>query len=269
MTGNLFNCRQNYFREYAKTVKLPEASDEKFDLNKLTERKVNIKICLGRGRHMTGPYKEWKTRTYDDTDKVRNTTVENKGKNNFSHGFSILIETLEQSDIDPETLKKHIDISDIKIFDKTQKLDIQQMSRVLEWLKGFDVVHIQARFMSEETKEKIVISTHALRQTSVVLSPCAATRLPPAPVDFPGHMVISVGSEFSKDQENKDEDEFSVENNEDNIPLIGMNNFQSCGSALDFVCSDELLLKKDPWEASYYATAVAILVLLKAYALGK
>ena len=216
---------------------------------------------------MTGPYKEWKTKSFDDIDQERKTEIENKEQNNFSHGFSIVIDTLEKSDIDPKILRKHIDISDIKIFDKTQKLDIQQMDKVLKWLKKFDVVHIQARFMLEETKEKIVISTHALKQESVVLSPCAATRLPPAPVDFPGHMAISVGSDVSK----IDTDGEDVENSSADIPLIEKREvkWQSCGSALDFVCSDKVLSKMDPWEASYYATAVAALILIKAYTLGE
>ena len=234
----------------------------------LSLKKVKVKICLCRGSETSGPYKGWNIQTYENFDheiqineKKSKTTVQN----NFSSRFSVLVDTLERSRMDKNILKEHIEIFDIKLHDK----DPSYMERVLEWLKQFDVVHILPGSLSKQAEESIYTAVHSLKQKTIIVSPCVATKQPPAPVDFPGHMVISVGCEKSKV-----ENQTTVTDPDEETTLMTeMQNWQSCGSSLDFVCKGWKTLPaieiKDPWEASYYAVGIAALVLVKAHAFGE
>ena len=188
-------------------------------------------------------------------------------QNKFSSRFSVLVDTLERSRIEPKKLKEHIEISDVNFCNK----ETSNVQKVLDMLNKFDVIHILPGSFSKEAEESIYNALHLLKKRCIIISPCVATKRPPAPVDFPGHMVISVGCDKSIIK-NRSEPE---ENTSEQIPLMAEMElyWQSCGSALDFLCKGWTVLPsleiKDPWEASYYATGIAALVLVKAHALGK
>ena len=126
------------------------------------------------------------------------------------------------------------------------------------------------------------------------LPPCVSTKQPPAPVDFPCQIPIAVGCQVPKAEDNLEEKMEHAKQNilssmnknrpkdkekqtkGDNIELSPLKvtskvKFQSCGSALDFVCHHQYggIIINNPWEASYYTTAIAALILIKAYALGQ
>ena len=106
----------------------------------------------------------------------------------------------------------------------------------------------------------------SLQKECTVVTPCVSTKQPPAPVDFPCQMAKAVGIEAHKEDSSTDQE--TEERN-----LIALKpapvktdwvNWQSCGSALDFLCHGQYEDVKitDPWEASYYTTAIAALMLL-------
>ena len=239
----------------------------KFDPKMISPKNVQIKICLCRANETSGPHKEWNLNTYEGPgQKIRVQEGNNIVQNTFSSGFAVLVDTLERSHIEKEVLKEHIEICDINFCDKEPRY----VQKVLEWLKAFDVIHILPGFVSKEDEDSIYKTLHSLRKKSIICSPCVATKRPPAPVDFPGHMVISVGCDKSiikiqSDEINTDEEAALLHEKE--------SHWQSCGSALDFICkgwSEEPAVEiKDPWEASYYTTGIAALVLVYAHALGK
>ena len=257
---------------------------QKFDYTNLMRKNVKIKICLCRGNDVTGTCGEWKIQTFDKPDlerKIGNQIIE---ENKFSQGFSVLAKCLETY---RDKIEQHIELKDrvelynIKIYDRYEKLDMVHIKNVTEWLKksNFDVVHVLARSMLKKSKAPVVEAIQSLQDKCVLVSPCVATKRPPAPVNFPCQMSIAVGLEFPKDE---DEEEIQAERQD--IGLISMKkkrldsqtknyrvDWQSCGSALDFVCArhSEGVEIRNPWEASYYTTAIVALILVKAYTLGE
>ena len=253
--------------QYSNVIKIIDLfQPPDFDTRKLSEEKVKITICLCRANETSGPHKGWNIKSFELSDQeIRRTekNSSNTAQNTFSSRFSVLVDTLERSRIEPKKLKEHIEISDINF----SNMETTYMQKVLEWLNQFDVIHILPGSFSKEAEESIYNALHLLKKRCIIISPCVATRRPPAPVDFPGHMVISVG--YDKKQPKPET------NTGEEIPLMTEMElyWQSCGSALDFLCKGWTVLPaleiKDPWEASYYATGIAALVLVKAHALGK
>ena len=253
---------------------------------------MSIKVCLCCGNDKIGSYKGWKIRTKKETKKEKKEIVlkkneeqemENMALNKFAQGVFILTKTLERSEIETETLQNHIEISNIKIYDRNEKLNIGYVQKVIEWLKetDFHVVHLLTRSIYKQSQRSIVASMRSLQNQSVLVSPCVCTIRPPAPVDFPCQMAIAVGIQKSKGEgpleeitDEKTLEEITVqEDGEEHIPLVKKNrDWQSCGSTLDFVCPrqyDGDITINNPWEASYYTTAITALILVKAYALGE
>ena len=245
---------------------------------------MKIKICLCRGNDVTGSCGEWEIRTFDKLDverKIGNQTIE---ENKFSQGFSVLAKCLEtyRNKIEQRIeLKDRVELYNIKIYDRYEKLDIEHIKSVTEWLQNsnFDVVHVSARSMLRKSKAPVVEAIQSLQDKCVLVSPCVATKRPPAPVNFPCQMSIAVGLELPKDE---DKEEVQIEGQ--GIGLKPMKkkrldsqsknyrvDWQSCGSALDFVCAShsEGVEINNPWEASYYTTAIVALILVKAYTLGE
>ena len=244
---------------------------ENFDATQLSKNNVKIKICLCRANKATGWHKEWKLKTVENLDQEIGSLVKESRpntllQNTFSTRVSILVDTLERSRIDKKVLQNHIEIFDIYLNNKNPGY----MEKVLEWLKQFDVVHILPGCLSKEAEESVYAATHSLKQKTIIVSPCLATKRPPAPVDFPGHMVISVGCDKSSIENENTE----TTNDEEAVLMNRLElHWQSCGSALDFLCKGWTVKParqiKDTWEASYYATGIAALVLVKAHALGE
>ena len=255
---------------------------------------MTIKVCLCRGNDITSSYKGWKIDTFEmdkkETKKEEKEIVlkkneeeekENMALNKFAQGIFLLTKTLEKSEI--ELLQNHIEISNIKIYDRNEKLNIDYVQKVIEWLKetNFNVVHLLTRSMYKQSQRSIVASMQSLQDQCVLVSPCVCTIRPPAPVDFPCQMVIAVGIQVNKDDETTETTKITVhEDDEEHIPLIRMNRdkwqsnpvkWQSCGSTLDFVCHHQYgeIELVNPWEASCFVTAITILILVKAYALGE
>ena len=149
-----------------------------------------------------------------------------------------------------------------------RKEDIDKFSK-------FSIVHI----LPGPTPEGAICSSlHALKTNIIFLSSCVATKRPIAPADFPGHMVISVGSvqpygqnEYVEETVNEAEKSLLPESAAAK-PLLPkpLYKWQSYGSALDFVCQGFTGVQiNNPFDASYYATAIAALVMLRAYNLGE
>ena len=203
-----------------------------------------------------------------------------------------MAKTLNKSKIN--SLQNHIEIFQTKIYDKHKMMDSARVQSVIESFKGYDIVHVMSRSMLEESKAPVVVSIQSVQNKCVLLSPCVSTKSPPAPVDFPCQMSIAVGLEQPQN-ENKQEEKAKQEkhrlsflkkirpkvteeeSNGEDIelsPLIPPSEnrveWQSCGSALDFVCHHQYgeINITNPWEASYFVTAITALILVKAYALG-
>ena len=236
-----------------------------------------IKVCLCRGNDEPGSYAGWKINTFHiDTNETKIESEKNV-LNKFSQGFAVLVNTLQKSQID--ALRDHIEICNTKIYDRNEKLDADNVEKVLEWLNKshFHVIHILTRSMLKKSKGSIVVSMQSLQDQCVLVSPCVSTIRPPAPVDFPCDLSIAVGLEVTQEEDKKSvKGKQSKEKREEIIPLMNMDKkrvkWQSCGSALDFVCPyqfDDSFELNNPWEASYYTTAIITLVLVKAYALGE
>ena len=246
---------------------------------------MSIKVCLCRGNDKIGSYKGWKISTRKETKKEKKEIVlkkneeqekENMALNKFAQGVFILTKTLERSEIETETLQNHIEISNIKIYDRNEKLNIDYVQKVIEWIKetDFNVVHLLTRSMYKQSQRSIVASTQSFQDQCVLISPCVSTIRPPAPADFPCQMAIAVGIQVNKDDETTETTKITVhEDGEEHIPLIRMNRdkWQSCGSTLDFVCNRQYgeIELVNPWEASYFVTAITVLIQVKAYALGE
>ena len=249
---------------------------------------MKIKVCLCRGNDIIISYKGWKIDTFEmdkkETKKENQEIVPKKDekqekeevmtRNKFAQGIFLLTKTLEESE--SELLQNHIEISNIKIYDRNEKLNIDYVQKVIERLKETDlnVVHLLTRSMYKQSQRSIVASMQSLQNQSVLISPCVCTIRPPAPADFPCQMAIAVGIQVNKDEKNSEATEITVhEDDEEHIPLITMNRdkWQSCGSTLDFVCHRQYgdIKINNPWEASYFVTAITALVLVKAYALGE
>ena len=264
-----------------------------FDYKRLPEEKV--KICLCRGNEVSGSYEGWIIQSFDESEHVQKPSVENKveATNNFSRGFSILVKTLEKgrNDMLPDQieLQNHVEIFDRKIYDRYEKLNINKVKNVVDWLKetDFHVVHVLTRSMFKKNKAPIVVSMQSLQGKCVLVSPCVCTKRPPAPADFPCQMAIAVGLEQPQEDETKQSVRISKKNRltgkekqskgEDIelhpliTPIKYQVKWQSCGSTLDFVCHQQYgeIKINNPWEASYFVTAITALILVKAYALGE
>ena len=215
-----------------------------FDYKILSEKK--IRICLCRGTDISGKFPGWNIKTLDDKTLDERERGENAVKNRPSKQFSVLVRTLEKSSIVTD-LQKIVEIFYIKLDEQDGNINAPKAINVLETIKDkrFDVVHMLTMF--NKTEEQVVDATKPLQRDCILLSPCVSRIHPPAPVDFPCQIAIAVGIKLPKEE-----------------------NYQSCGSALDFVCprqSNEIEID-NPWAASYHAAAVVILILIKAYALG-
>ena len=209
--------------------------------------KVKIGIC---GGHYQIRYDGWNIKTFETTEQEIKEEGQPMKQDKSKQKFVILVKTLEESGIDIGTLQLAIELFDINMYDSGEHLNIEHIDIALEQLKHLDVAHILNRSMVTESKVPNISSMYSLQKLCVLVCPCVSTDRPPAPVDYPCHMAIAVGIEDDKNTDT---------------------HYQSCGSTLDFVCPSQTVIFgiKDPWEASYYVTAIAALVLIKAYALGR
>ena len=237
-------------------------------------------MCLCRGNDITGPCEPWNIRTFDKPHEERRIKSENVAKNKFSVGVSVLLKTLEKSGM--KFLQNHLTIVNIKLYDSNESVNTESLQSVLNWCKEYDVVHMVTRSMSPETRGPVVSSLHSLQDQCVLVSPCISTKRPPAPVDFPCQMSIAVGLEQPRD-ENKQEENVPLKGTKEETkgkdielrplipPIKNRVKWQSCGSALDFVCHRQYgdIEINNPWEASYFVTAITALILVKAYVLGE
>ena len=221
--------------------------------------KVKIGIC--GGGHNQIRYNGWNIKTLETTEQEIKKEGQPTKQDKSKQKFVILVKTLQESKIDIGTLQFVIELFDINMYDSGEYLNIEHIDIALEQLKHLDVAHILNRSMVTESKVPNISSMYSLQNLCVLVCPCVSTDRPPAPVDYPCHMAIAVGVE----------DENYLENIQGKSPEKPRVNYQSCGSALDFVCPRQtyVIQVNDPWEASYYVTAIAALVLIKAYALGK
>ena len=187
-------------------------------------------------------------------------------------GFSVLAKTLNRSTI--PNLQNHIQIFNIKIYDH-EKINIDHAESVLKRCREFDVAYVVSRSMLKREKAPLVQLMLSLQKECTVICPCLSTKRPPAPVDFPCQMAIAVGIEAQKEDSSTDQE--TEETSKEEIALkpapvkTDWMKWQSCGSALDFLCHRQYkdVRIKDPWQASYYTTAIAALILVNAYALGE
>ena len=222
----------------------------------LLEKKIKLKICLTVTTTTSG---------YCDF-KAERLTSSNKSQ--FTDESMLLFKTLEQCGIDEEIFQNCLEVSKISMPGKGGFVDRAYTKEEIGEFSKFNIVHILPGPTQEET---IYSSLHLLKNRSIVLSPCVATKRPPAPADFPGHMVISVGSDQTTKEETNGDGKGGQSSTEEKKPLVKPEyKWQSYGSALDFKCqgfSDVQI--NNPFDASYYATAIAALVILRAHSLGK
>ena len=231
------------------------------EFNYLTLREKGVKVKIGIcGGHYQIRYKGWNIKPFETTEQEIEKEGQQTKQEKSKQKFVILVKTLEESGIDIGILQLAIELFDINMYDSGEHLNMEHIDTALKQLEHLDVAHILNRSMVTESKVPNISSMYYLQKLCVLVCPCVSTDRPPAPVDYPCHMAIAVGIEDEKYLENIQ-----------NSPQKPRVNYQSCGSALDFVCprQTDVIEIKDPWEASYYVTAIAALVLLKAYALGK
>ena len=184
-----------------------------------------------------------------------------------------MAKTLNESKI--EKLKDYIEIVNIKTYSHDQ-IKIDHVQSVFERCKAFDVAYVVTRSMLKKKKTPLIESMLSLHKQCIVISPCLSTKRPPAPVDFPCQMAIAVGikkenGEVGEDVEAEGKKTKHDKSERKETEKKARPKWQSCGCALDFLCchqNDEFQIS-DSWEAAYYTTAIAALVLVKAYALGE
>ena len=148
------------------------------------------------------------------------------------------------------------------------------------------VVHVLTRSMFKKYKTPVAVSMQFLQDKCVLVSPCVCTKRPPAPADFPCQMAIAAGLEqlhedktkgvqISKKNQLKEKEKQSKGEDIELRPLITPRKYQvkwqSYGSTLNFVCHRQYgdIKINNPWEASYFVTAITALILVKAYALSE
>ena len=228
-----------------------------------------------RETDINGKFPGWNIKTLDDKTFEESERDEEIVKKRVSQQFSVLVETLGTSQMDID-LKKIVEIFYVKLHKKNKKVDVMNCEKLLGRIKNrqFDVVHMLTKSLSSEPEESVVVSTKALQKQCILLSPCLSITCPPAPVDFPCQIAIAVGITLPKDEgkveERKEKDKSKKTVTEKDETKMKRVDFQSCGSALDFVCPRKSngIEINNPWAASYHAAAVVILILIKAYALG-
>ena len=174
--------------------------------------------------------------------------------------LELFLNTLKRSSADMSILQNAINIyitNDV----------LEESSAIFSEKIKFDIVN--SRTSHDSIPESLAIEVSKYSHNHVVIVPAVSTRRPPVPPDFPVEMVIAVGC---AEPILSGSDYGSRSSLQENIPLLQKPAipWQSSGSTLDFVCprEDESEIK-DPWAASYYASAIAALVIFKAYALGK
>ena len=160
-------------------------------------------------------------------------------------------------------------------------MNMVRTQEAVESFKTFEVVHVLNRpTMFNKSEAPVVVSMKSVQDKCVLVSPCVCTRRPPAPVDFPCQIAIAVGITlheplFGDNFEERAKQDRYKEN--EGLPSLHVHknpanvDWQSCGSTLDFVCYRQYgdIEINNPWEASYFVTAITALILVKAYALGK
>ena len=221
---------------------------------------MNIKICLFEFGRAEGDsiIKDWKIERINEERSSSNKKKTNKNQSNEL--LQMFFNILKRSGADMKILQKAINIyiandfqdENASIFSETFKFDV-----------------VNAKTSHDSIQESLAVEVNKFSRNHVVIVPAVSTRRPPVPPDFPVEMVIAVGCSEPK---LSDSDYGSRSSLQENIPLLQKPTipWQSSGSTLDFVCprEDESEIK-DPWAASYYATAIATIVIFKAYALGK
>ena len=237
----------------------------------MKDQSIRICLCRALNLNVTRDHGGW-TSTQIGTDGQKTVvSIDEIKRSELSAGFLVFAKTLNQSKIN--NLQSYIEISHIKIYDQ-DKINIEHANDVLKLCENFHVAYVVTRSMLNKSKEILVQSMLSLQDQCVFVCPCLSTKRPPAPVDFPCQMAIAVGckvSEGDKNAEDKPAKDGNTTNDKADGTAKNKVDYQSCGSALDFVCHRQYgdIKINTPWEASYFVTAITALILVKAYALGE